>query len=314
MVSIDDLVNKGFILNQLSDVPGRTFIVTGLYRSGTSLVASILQQAGLFMGNEIGDSVYQDEEIFPVLAAGDMAALRRIVVARNADHSRWGFKYPMLWRAFDAGELARFDNPRLIVTFRDPVSIAVRTSLSEYQEPMRALRDAAVDLSALMAFIGKLDCPNLLLSYEKALVFPLDFVDAILQFCDIPRSGEMRARLLALIQPNRPRYLGTARRRVEGLIEGVRDGLLYGWCCLTRSAEPVTLEVLVDDRVALTMVADTFRQDLLDAQIGEGSHGFFVPLRVLQARPQSVIRVRVAGHGVELENSGKRVRDFGAVA
>ncbi len=210
----------------------------GLYRSGTSLVASILQQAGLFMGNEISDAVYQDEEISRFSPPARSSALRRIIAARNTDHPRWGFKYPMLWQAFDAGELALFDHPRLIVTFRDPVSIAVRTSLSEYQEPMRALRDAAVDQSALMAFIGELDCPNLLLSYEKALVFPLDFVDAILRFCDIPRSGDMLARLLALIEPNRPRYLVTARRRVEGLIEGVRDGQLYGWCCLTRSAEP----------------------------------------------------------------------------
>jgi hypothetical protein len=39
----------------------RTFIATGLYRSGTSLVASILQQAGIFMGRQINDAVFEDE-------------------------------------------------------------------------------------------------------------------------------------------------------------------------------------------------------------------------------------------------------------
>ena len=55
--------------------------------------------------------------------------------------------------------------------------MAVRTSLSEYQEPMRALRDAVADQAALMAFVSELNCPNLLLSYEKALTFPRDFID-----------------------------------------------------------------------------------------------------------------------------------------
>ena len=229
-------------------------------------------------------------------------------------HPRWGFKYPRLCYALDAADLGLFDRPRVIVTFRDPVSMAVRTSLSEYREPMQAMRDIVADQAAMMAFIGGLDCPNLLLSYEKLLMFPQDFIDVILRFCDIPRSAELRTRLLAMIEPNRPRYLVSARRRFDGLIEGVRGGQLYGWCALTKSTEAVTLDVLVDDCVSMTLVADTFRQDLLDAGIGEGRHGYFVPLEALQARWDSVIRVRVARHGVELDNSGTRLCDFGPSA
>jgi hypothetical protein len=66
--------------------------------------------------------------------------------------------------------------------------------------------------------------------------------------------------------------------------------------------------------VALTVVADIFRQDLLDAGFGEGRHGYLVPLIALQARPDSVIRVRVAGHRNELDNSGTRLSDFGSAA
>ena len=50
-----------------------------------------------------------------------------------------------------------------------------------------------------------------------------------------------------------------------------------------RAAEPVEFE-LVDERVAVTAPAD--------------------------ARPEWVIRVRVAPHGVELDNSGKTVREL----
>jgi hypothetical protein len=313
MSAAGDLINKGFIVNRQSGERGRTFIVTGLHRSGTSLVASILRQAGLFMGSEINDAVFEDEAISRILVVQDLAALRHAIAERNATHAAWGFKFPMLWRALDAGQLTMFDHPRLIVTFRDPVAMAVRTSLSEYRDPMRVLRDVASDQVAMLMFVEQLTCPNLLLSYEKALTFPHDFIDAIMRFCGMPESP-LHDRLVGLIELNRPRYLASARRRFDGLIEGVRGGQLYGWCQLTRSVEPVTLEVLVDDRVALTLVADTFRQDLLDAGIGKGSHGYFVELDALQARPDQVIRVRVARHGIELDNSGTRLCDFGASA
>jgi hypothetical protein len=202
----------------------------------------------------------------------------------------------------------------VIAIARDPVAMAVRASLSDYLEPTQALRTVIADQAALLDFIGSLACPNLLLSYEKALTLPDDFVDVILRFCDIALDAAARARLRAVIEPNRPQYIATARRRFEGLIEGVRGTQLYGWCRLTASPDPVTLDILVDDRVALSIIADTFRQDLLDAGMGAGSHGFVVGVDMLQACPDSVIRVRVARHGIELGNSGTRLCDFGSSA
>jgi hypothetical protein len=225
MSAVGDLINKGFILDQRSEEKGRTFIVTGLYRSGTSLVASVLQRAGLFIGSDINDIVYQDEVFFSVLAAGRIEALPPLIGARHADHRAWGFKYPMLWQALTASQLRLFDAPRLIITFRDPVSVAIRTSLFEYQEPMRALRDAVADLSALMAFINGLKCPYLLLSYEKALTAPRDFIDVLMRFCDIPCDDELRDRLLGMIELNRPKYLASARRRFDGLVEACKAAI-----------------------------------------------------------------------------------------
>jgi hypothetical protein len=314
VTDVADLVNRGFILNQPSSEPGRTFIVTGLERSGTSLVAAMLHHAGIFMGSEINDAVYQDEAVGRVLVARDGDALRRIVADRNARHGRWGFKRPSLHQDLPVEQLTLFDRLRVIVTFRDPVVMAVRIALSEYQEPMRALSDVVEQQVALLRYVGALRCPNLLLSYEKILALPHVFADLLPRFCGVPPSADLPARLVALIEPNRPNYLAVARRRFDGLIEGVRGGQLYGWCCLTRSEDPVTLEVLVDDRLALTVVADAFRQDLLDAGFGQGRHGYFVPLEKLAAQPQSAIRVRVARHHIELDNSGTRLCDFGASA
>ena len=310
----DDLVNEGFILNRLSGEAGRTFIVTGLQRSGTSLIASILHQAGLFMGSQFNNAIYEDEEIIRVLTAKHLHALREIIERRNAANTRWGFKCPMLCHTLAPHQLGLFDRPRLIIAFRDPVAIAKRTSLSEYRRPMQALHDAMTQQAELMAFLTKVECPSLLLSYEKALTFPHKIIDVILRFSDIASHAPLRERLVSLIEPNRPQYIATARRRYEGLIEGVRDGQLYGWCWLTQVHDPVTLDVLVDNRFVMRVVADSFRQDLLDASIGGGRHGFFIPVKALNAQQDSVVRVWVAEYGIELNHSGKRLRDFSSSA
>jgi hypothetical protein len=53
-----------------------------------------------------------------------------------------------LWNALDASRLSLFDRPHLIITFRDPVAMVVRTSLSEYQDPIRAFQNGISNLSA----------------------------------------------------------------------------------------------------------------------------------------------------------------------
>ncbi|WP_158931321.1 hypothetical protein [Acidisphaera sp. S103] len=311
----DGMVNKGFIVNRPdAGAPGRggrTFIVTGLHRSGTSLVASVLRQVGIFMGTEINDLVHEDEGIAKILMARDFASLTRLIRERDAAYGTWGFKFPMLAKPLKPADLARFSDPHIIVPFRDPVSIAVRKSLSEYQDSMRALRIAVEEQAAMVAFVEQLRCPSLLLSYEKSLVFPGDFIDAILQFCGLPRSDALRDRLVGLIEPNRQDYIAQVRRNYGGVIDGVSEGFLHGWCCLTAVVEPVALQLFVDDRPVLAFRADLFRQDLLDAGFGTGHHGFAIDLGKLQVRPDAVIRIRVAEQEIELDHSGRRLADYG---
>lgn len=310
-----DMVNKGFITNRpTASAPGgsgRTFIVTGLHRSGTSLVASVLRQVGIFMGTEINDLVHEDETIAKMLIARDFPALTRLIRERDAAYGTWGFKFPMLGKPLQPTDLARFSDPHIIVPFRDPVSIAVRKSLSEYQDSMRALRVAVDEQAAMVGFIEQVECPSLLFSYEKSLVFPGDFIDAILRFCDLPRSDALRDRLIHLVEPNRRDYIAQVRRHYGGVIDGMSDGYLCGWCCLTAVVEPVALDLFVDDQLVLTLAADLFRQDLLDAGFGTGHHGFAIDLGKLRLRPDSIIRIKVADQGVELDNSGRRLVTYG---
>jgi len=315
-----DMVNKGFITNRpvtksAAKTPpgrgGRTFIVTGLHRSGTSLVASILRQVGIFMGTQINDLVHEDEAIAKMLVARDFPALTKLIRERDAAYGTWGFKFPMLAKPLEPADLARFSDPHIIAPFRDPVSIAVRKAISEYQDSMRALRIAVDEQAAMVAFLEQAQCPSLLLSYEKSLVFPADFIDAILRFCDLPRSDALRDRLVRLIEPNRQDYIAQVRRHYGGVIDGASNGHLHGWCCLTAVAEPVALDLFADDRPVLSFAADLFRQDLLDAGFGTGHHGFAIDLAKLRLRPDAVIRIKVTGQGVELDNSGRPLATYG---
>ena len=82
------------------------------------------------------------------------------------------------------------------------------------------------------------------------------------------------------------------------------DGQLYGWCCQAGRLEPVRLQVFADDRPITTVVADRFREDLATAGVGNGCHGFFVPLGHYGLRRTAVIRVKISNRVLELENSG----------
>jgi hypothetical protein len=305
----DARLNKGFIVTRLAehkaDRAGRTFIVTGQQRSGTSLVASVLRRVGIFMGTAINDNVHEDEALAKLLLARDREQFRRAIHERDAAYGTWGFKLPMLCDVLAPADFALFTNPHIIVPFRDPVSVAVRQTLSDYRQPMPALRGAVDALAAMVAFVDQLDCPTLLLSYEKSLVFPADFIDAIVGFCDLPRGDAMRAELIALIEPNRKAYIDGVRRQYTGIIERRSGSHLLGWSHLTGSADPVALELSADGQPVLAFQADLFRPDLLEAGYGTGHHGFELDLRGLNLRPDSIIRIQVATHGIALRNSGQ---------
>jgi hypothetical protein len=50
----------------------------------------------------------------------------------------------------------------------------------------------------------------------------------------------------------------------------------------------------------------------LDAGYGTGKHGFVIDLRKFDLRPDSVIRIKVAKYGVELEHSGRSLAAYTA--
>jgi hypothetical protein len=308
------LINKGTSVRSGAPdaVRERTYIISGAGRGGTTLVAQVLHTAGLFIGDRLGDTVYEDHDILDILvsSADRKPRLDALIEHRNARHAQWGFKLPNVHTLFHYRDLARFRNPHLIFIFRDPQAIAVRASLAEYFDPLVALHYAVSMSTALVDFARLTNCPLLLLSYEKALSFPDTFIDSLATFCALPIDAVIRQQLRDQMQPNAENYIQSARRRFIGAVDGVRNGMLFGWCAEVGSLEPVDLEILVNGSPAQAIRAEQFRQDLLDAGIGNGIHGFSWDLTGEDLADDAVLRVRVSGRIFEIDRSGLTLGQF----
>jgi hypothetical protein len=290
--------------------PEKTLIITGLARSGTSMVAALIMEAGIWLGDHVYQPINEDAEITQILRARDFTRLDALIARQNNAVPVWGFKMPDLHHFLQHNEFERFRNPHLIVIHRDPVAVAVRNALSEQADGSQAFFETTAAMHSMAQFVRASRLPYLLLSYEKALLFPQVFIDSILAFCGIALDSEKRAGLMQHVQPNRAQYVMTSKHAFEGLVEGLIDGKLYGWARHVGQLEPVLLDLLIDDRLVATFQASEFRSDLLAAGLGNGCHAFFLDLADYDVNDRSVIRVRINRRTFELSHSGESLGEL----
>jgi len=318
MATPDSIYNQGVIASSAPSGRKRspqqkTLLITGLARSGTSMLAALLQAAGVWLGDHVYEPINEDAEITQMLEARDFTRLDALIARQNAKTAIWGFKVPDLHHFIQHDELQRFRNPHLIAIFRDPVAVAARNALSEHYEGTQAMIEATAAMHSLAQFIRASHAPFLFLSYEKALVFPRVFIDNVLAFCGLAPDEDQRIDLLRHVQPNRNEYVATSKRSFEGNLEGVENGKLIGWARHIGHMAPVLLDLLIDDRLSATFHASEFRNDLLAAGMGNGNHAFSLDLPDQELSDASVIRVRFNSRTIELANSGKSVADLRAL-
>ncbi len=310
-----DLVNKGIIIrpgqgNPGTAAEGRTFLISGVGRGGTTMVASLLREAGFYFGENVSDLVAEDREMIGVLSSRDPARLDALIARNNAHARDWAMKAPGLMGYFPPNELSRFRNPHLILVFRDPVAIAVRHATAEQVDELPMVREAANAMAGLAAFGEASTCPVMMLSYEKAITFPDALVEAVIRFCDRDPGDGLRERLLKCVEPNAERYITDARRSFKGMVDLVWRWRLHGWCWEVGSGGPLDLDICFDGTKVGTVRADQHRDDLQQAGIGNGNHAFSVDLAAMGARADTVVNVRVSGRTYELNNGGRPVRQF----
>jgi hypothetical protein len=288
----------------------KTIVVTGVSRSGTSMIARAFRAGGVFMGRHLDDVVYEDAEIADALERQDRECLARLAAERNAGFPVWGFKRPNLDEVLPPEAAELFRNPHFVVSYRDPVAIAKRNRISEHHDEAQSLRAAAGASCRMMEFSLALPCPTLLVSYEKALQSPEAAVDRLISFCGLAVAPATRQEMIATVEPNREAYSVGASRCFEGYIDRVVDGVVHGWCWQRGLDQPVWVDVTIDAHLAGSALADLFRPDLAQVGIGHGCHGFKTDVSGFIRTGLEVVRVRIKGRVFELKNSGRRVREL----
>ncbi len=282
-----------------------TIIISGVGRSGTSMTASVISALGVPMGQTNNQAVFEDKEFIAALLYFNYDLLLTLIRQRDAAEPRWGFKFPSLQNHMLPPQVERFRNPHLIVVMRDLVAVASRSSMSdpEQSEGLQAFLNVSKQTYDMANFVEKVDCPVLLLSYEKFIAFPETAINAIAKFCGIALDDDKRRRALLAVEPNNPDYIKLFHNDHRGHFNGVRSDAALGWCCLNSSDEPVEVELLADGVVVASTRADVFRQDLKTAGIGSGQHSFRIDLNGLALNDATILRVQAKGGGFVLEGS-----------
>lgn len=207
----------------------KTVIVLGTFRGGTSMVAQLLRELGVFMGEEFAppDHEYdnvEDWEFQEVLhredllikenittadfSAYEIRALRELIAKRNSQHALWGWKYPgtVIW-CLHASLAANLRNPHFMTVFRDPLAVFQHEVDKKCIEPAglrgqqgRSFRWIGLQNQRLIEHVVQSDAPHLLISYERAMTgdeaVKQALVDSLISFLQP-----------ALINPQRDRAL-----------------------------------------------------------------------------------------------------------
>lgn len=200
--------------------PEMTVAVTGLGRSGTTMVARVLTALGLYMGENLTPMSHEDKEFQLLIKNNDEQAFAELCRKRDQAFVLWGLKVPA-FRSQMNQFCQHMRSPRIIVLMRDMAAISIRLSGAHDLDTLQALRKTLAGYQKLIENIASCPAPVLVISYEKALQYPQEMVQEIAAFCGLSPTPEHIKRAANEIQNGDPRYLG--RGEASLLLKEQRD-------------------------------------------------------------------------------------------
>lgn len=310
---LDKLENRGVVvLNDQVASPTSTVVVVGLPRSGTSFVASSLNHLDVFLGEKAFPPTYEDKALKDPFDSGDAEGFADVVKRYDERYDLWAMKLPRVsYRIADA--IGHLRSPRLIVTFRDPLSVQIRKQISQgSRDILKGIQEVMDGYRELVSQLSSLDVPILMISYDKAAADPEFAIGEIARFCGLHSSAHQQA--LASVRSDSRRYLDEARvEKAYGVVEVHEDNVVSGWAIHQDviGKESPTLEITVDSRPVEYRVEQRDRSDLAEKpseyfdergirkvfvnrnlRAFENKIGFVIHL---PEKPRGVLRLRVRG-------------------
>lgn len=291
-------LNDGFYFqNPKSERPeAQTIVVCGPARGGTTMIAKILLNLGVYLGEDLTRHTHEDMEIFKALEKDQWEAFEHVVSKRNSQFSVWGWKRPQtVDRLPDVAP--RLRNPFFIILFRDPASVAKRNMITAGGNFFNSLVSASEAMIKGGQFARHSGFPCLLISYEKAIKNPERLVEKIVQFLHLRPSENMLCEAIKSVLPENPSYRNMfVSQQILGRVDGLEDHYIFGWAVLKGDLKPIELELWVNGSLVETFLADIFRPDLKEHGIGEGNHAFKISFgSYLIPDETNLLDVRIAG-------------------
>jgi hypothetical protein len=263
------------------------------------MIAAVLDRLGVYLGSRADRIVFEDVEIAAAIEC-DPASLSSIITRYDAAHPFWAFKLPRAYQSI-ADNLHRFRNPRLVVTFRDPLTIAMRNVISMAEELPASLGKASADISELVNFAQNLKVPALMVSYEKALANPSRLVESVVRFCGMPSTLDRVESAKSAVINGPELYLQSSRTLPwEGFLDEVGESA-SGWVRISSGGNPATVVVKIDGVEVARGLADRPRSDL--AYLGKGDVAFSIPLPE-KPRPNARVEACIDGTDYTLSYGG----------
>ncbi|MBE7180589.1 MAG: hypothetical protein INR71_05140 [Terriglobus roseus] len=198
-------LNNGLIeLNPMLPGAEMAVVIIGLGRSGTSMVARLLDAAGIPMGTRKDSRTYEDNDFVEAMRDGGPGDMQRLIMQRGTEHRRWGFKTTS---GIGIGPLNTVVIPhgRMIVMVRDPIAVASRHAIEHATEATDDLSSFAHGVAMTLDWALSQTMPVLMVSYEKAITGPAAFLERLWRFCGI---FDDPASYLSLVRPGHPEYFG----------------------------------------------------------------------------------------------------------
>jgi len=178
----------------------RTIVIVDLAHHGTTMISGLCCILGIPMcGTRYDEEKLEDLDIQDALLKNRREAFECIVEERNAEHAMWGFKRVggCLWASWLEESLR---NPVYFAIYKDPVSVTGRRFRSI---AIGKLLDTVIQMKTSVEDIKASGLPVHLLSYHKAIISPVEFVQGLAGRIGVEVNSIQFDRAVGYIQPNR---------------------------------------------------------------------------------------------------------------
>ena len=167
------------------------------------MVAATVHDLGIPAGRDSG--TFEDTKIGKAADKRNWQAFRQLVEQRNAAAPVWAWKRPAI--VFYTKEvLCLLRNPCLIMIYKDVLAVTHRKCMIRDQGFLDLLYKTCDFYRQMTALAQKIECPLLLVSYERAMAMQAEYVRELARFVGVHDPAVIHAATERTLQ-NKQQYL-----------------------------------------------------------------------------------------------------------